>query len=213
MLHCHFFLGRKPSLSLEEFFRYWREKHAYAGEHSPLIKRYIQSHRIPDVKGDDFFDGVAEVWWENEAAAQETMRTGGSQFIADEANFVDPGHREFLATIDHEILKPPAGELIKGVFMIRRHPGLTVAEFRKYWFEVHSPQVLKVPGMRGYIVCPTVDAAYAWAEPRWDGVSHVYWDSVESMAKAFASEQAKPVGEKAISAGSKFFFTREHLIY
>jgi uncharacterized protein (TIGR02118 family) len=213
MLRCHFFLGRKRSLSLDEFFSYWRERHAYAGERNPLTKRYVQSHRIAEVQADDFFDGVAEVWWENEEAAQESLRISASKFITDEANFVDPGRREFLATTEHEILKPQGKDLIKGVFMIRRHPGLTVAEFRKYWFEVHSPQVLKVPGMRGYVVCPTIDAAYTWAEPRWDGVSHVYWDNLESMAKAFASEEAKPVGEKAISAGSKFFFAREHLIY
>jgi uncharacterized protein (TIGR02118 family) len=213
MLRCHFFLGRKRSLSLDQFFRYWREQHANAGERSPLIKRYVQSHRIAEVHADDFFDGIAEVWWENEDAAEESMRLTGNKYIEDEANFVDPGHREFLATTEYEILKPEGKDLIKGAFLIRRHPGLTVAEFRKYWFEVHSPQVLKVPGMRGYVVCPTVDSAYKWAEPRWDGISHVYWDSLESMGQAFASPEAQPVGEKAISAGSKFFFTREHLIY
>jgi uncharacterized protein (TIGR02118 family) len=213
MLRCHYFLGRKRSLSLDEFFHYWLERHAYAGERSPLTKRYVQSHRIPEVQADDFFDGVAEAWWENQEAAQESLRITASKFIADEANFIDSGRREFLATEEHEILAPQGKDLIKGVFLIRRHPGLTVAEFRKYWLEVHSPLVLKVPGLRGYVVCPTIDAAYTWAEPRWDGVSHVYWDDLESMAMAFASEEAKPVGEKAISAGSKFFFTREHLIY
>lgn len=209
MLRCHCFIGRKPSLSLDEFFRYWNQRNG--AQRNPLIKRYVQSHRIAEVPADDFFDGVAELWLENEAAVRGSL--SANTFIANEANFVDPGRREFLVTDEHEILKPQGKDLIKGVFLIRRHPGLSVAEFRKYWFEVHSPQVLKVPGMRGYVVCPTVDTAYIWAEPRWDGVSHVYWDNLESMTKAFASEEAKPVGEKAISAGSKFFFTREHMIY
>ena len=95
MLRCHYFLGRKRSLSLDEFFRYWREQHAYAGERSPLTKRYVQSHRISEVQADDFFDGVAEVWWENEAAAKESLRMTANKFIADEANFVDPGRRSF----------------------------------------------------------------------------------------------------------------------
>lgn len=47
MIHYHYFITHKPSLSLEEFFHYWREKHPLAGGRTERTRRYIQSHRIP----------------------------------------------------------------------------------------------------------------------------------------------------------------------
>ena len=150
MIHYHYFITHKPSLSLDEFFHYWREKHPQAGGHTERTRRYIQSHRIPKPAGNAFFDGCAEVWWDNEDAMIESGKTFGRQFRADELNFIDLTRVESLATTDVVIKPQPApGTAIKGVFIVKRRPGLTLASFRKQWREVHAPAVLKVPGVRG----------------------------------------------------------------
>src|ERR1700742_1834045 len=74
MIFC---LRRLPSISAEEFSRYWREEHAplfkqYAD--ALAVRRYTQSHRLPGRLNDavrdhrgapEGYDGVAEVWFDS----------------------------------------------------------------------------------------------------------------------------------------------------
>ena len=70
-------LHRLPSLSRDEFQRYWREEHAaLIKKHaaSLRIRRYVQVHTIdhpvnqsiPDWRGcPEPYDGVAELWYDS----------------------------------------------------------------------------------------------------------------------------------------------------
>ena len=78
MIHYHYFITHKPSISLEEFFRYWNQKHPLAAPRHELTRRYIQSHRV-HAWATRRFDGVAEVWWDNQEAMVEVGRTTGRQ--------------------------------------------------------------------------------------------------------------------------------------
>jgi uncharacterized protein (TIGR02118 family) len=106
MLKLIFCLHRLPSLSREEFQRYWRE------EHGPLVRRhattlrivrYVQSHGLGG--GLDAalrasrgapagYDGVAELWWESAddfaaASASEAGRAASLALLEDERRFID----------------------------------------------------------------------------------------------------------------------------
>ncbi len=214
MIHYHYFITHKPELSLDEFFHYWREKHPLAAGHTQRTRRYIQSHRIPKPGGDAFFDGCAEVWWDDEDAMIESGKTYGRKFRADEPNFIDMTRVESLATTDVVIKEQPApGTAVKGVFIVKRRVGLTLGNFRKQWREVHAPAVLKLPGVRGYLQCLTLDAAYTWAEPRWDGVAQLWFDDAAAAEQALASAEMKAAAEDGLVGSATSFFARENLIW
>src|SRR5688572_10120771 len=105
VLKLTFCLRRLPKLSLPEFQDYWLTKHG------PLVRRlqpalgmvrYVQQHRLEGalaagmrrVRGaPEPFDGVAELWWESEAAFRSARgpeaREAGRLLLEDEARFID----------------------------------------------------------------------------------------------------------------------------
>ena len=78
--------------------------------------------------------------------------------------------------------------MIKGVFLVKRKPTFLRADFKRYWKDVHAPLALKLPGLRRYVQSHAVDEAYEWAEPRWDGVAHLYFDDAQAAEKAMTSD-------------------------
>jgi uncharacterized protein (TIGR02118 family) len=214
MIHYHYFITHKPSISLEEFFRYWNQKHPLAAPRHELTRRYIQSHRVHGLGGSAPYDGVAEVWWDDQEAMVVVGRATGRQFRADEPNFIDMTRVESLATTDTVIKEQPGpGVGVKGIFIVKRRTGLTLPSFRKQWRERHAPAVLKAPGVRGLVQSLTLDAAYTWAEPRWDGVAHVWFEDEAAAAKAMASAEMKAAGEDGLVGASASFFARENLVW
>ena len=106
MIKLVFALHRRPELSLEEFQRYWRETHAPLVEkHAPVLGfvRYVQLHSRHTQLGEGIrasrgapepFDGIAEIWFESEAAFAEAMQRPGAaeagrELLEDERRFID----------------------------------------------------------------------------------------------------------------------------
>jgi uncharacterized protein (TIGR02118 family) len=218
MIHSHYFITNKPGMPLDEFFTYWRKCHVRAvSEPVPQIRRYLQSHRIPDPEGDAPFQGAAESWFDS-LDDMLAMRGGAAypKMLADEANFIDPAGTEFMATEDRVIVdgeRKPG--MVKCVVLLKRKPGMTVAAFNQYWLEVHGPAAAKFPAVRRYVQCPAVSIAYAVAEPRWDGCAHIWFDDAESAVRAAQSAEYARVG--AADAPNFIgqytsFWAREHLV-
>src|SRR2546422_1242653 len=79
MLKLVFPLRRLPTLSREEFQRYWYETHGpLVRRHAKAlrIRRYVQLHTLDDPinaalqesrGAEEPYDGVAELWWESRA--------------------------------------------------------------------------------------------------------------------------------------------------
>lgn len=91
---------RKPGLSLEEFNRYWREKHGPLVLNTPdfarHIRRYVQCHKTEAsnsgfFSGSSEFDGVGELWFDDMESMERAFRE--PQYLEvvrpDELNFVD----------------------------------------------------------------------------------------------------------------------------
>jgi uncharacterized protein (TIGR02118 family) len=106
LLKLTFCLRRKSGLGLAGFQDYW------LNTHGPLVRRlqpalgmtrYVQLHRREDdlgvgmakVRGaPEPYDGVAELWWENEESFRASGRTpegreAGRLLLEDEARFID----------------------------------------------------------------------------------------------------------------------------
>ncbi|MGO9061725.1 MAG: EthD domain-containing protein [Candidatus Binataceae bacterium] len=218
MIHSHYFITNKPGMPLDEFFTYWRKRHVRAvTDPVPQIRRYLQSHRIPDLEGDAPYQGAAESWYDS-LDDMMAMRNSPAypKMLADEANFIDLSSTEFLLTEDRVIVddeRKPG--MVKCVVLLKRKPGMTVAAFNQYWLEVHAPPAAKFPSVRRYVQCPTASIAYAITEPKWDGCAHIWFDDVESARLALNSEEYTRVG-KADAPNfiglMTSFWAREHLV-
>jgi uncharacterized protein (TIGR02118 family) len=220
MLHVLYFITRKPSLSDAEFHRYWREVHGPIAKRVPQLRRYIQSHRIPFAGADSLYDGAAEVWIDNEAAMNDLRQSPEylQGALADEFNFIDMNRVEWLVTNDQVILDgPQTPQLVKTIFQLKRKPGMSLADFRKYWVEVHGPLVCKLPGLRRYVQCHAIDGAYTYAEPKWDGVAQLWVDNVAAMQSMMAAKEftdgSWPDAEKFLDLPlARSFVAQEHQV-
>lgn len=100
MIKLVYCLRRKEGMSREEFQKYWLETHAELGKNIPGVKRYVQVHTLggelaqmlaeghPSGKA-EAFDGVAELWFEEEDLRQLPGQPGALVAMQDEANFID----------------------------------------------------------------------------------------------------------------------------
>ena len=92
MIKLVYCIAKKPGLSDEEFFSYWREVHAPIGARIPGIRRFVQSRRI-SVPGDAHrpdYDGLAELWFDDaESLLRARQSPEWKASTEDEANFID----------------------------------------------------------------------------------------------------------------------------
>ena len=89
LIYC---ISKLPELSVEEFQRYWRETHAPIAGAIPGLRRYVQSHVVPDVydRSTPPYDGAAELWFDDMDALRKAMASPETRAaLDDEKNFID----------------------------------------------------------------------------------------------------------------------------
>jgi len=102
-------LKRKKGLSLDEFYSYWREKHApLALQHNPQMIKYVQNHGVILPSGEQVYDGVAETWWPDmdtfQAAVEVLQTEAGKPHLEDLERFVDFGQMVSIVT-EEKVIK------------------------------------------------------------------------------------------------------------
>ncbi len=200
MIHQLIFAAPKPGMTEAEFQRYWVEEHAvrYAAK-IPQIRKYMIDTRIPipGETGEPIFSGIAEIWLENEKEQLESLQTkeflGGARL--DEPNWAAFWKTLVLDTDAHVCVEGPPltkGQTwVKFVTVYRRKEGMKLADFRSYCLGPHAANVKNIPGLRRYLECTTRDSWYAFGEPRFDSVAMLWFDSIDALVKARASEEMK----------------------
>ena len=123
MVKLVFCLRRREGLSREEFQRYWREHHApLVRSWAPVmgVRRYVQLHTLDSPLNDALraprdgpepYDGIAELWWDDEAALAASTNTaegrrGAREMLEDEARFIDFSRSPIWIAEEHEIVSP-----------------------------------------------------------------------------------------------------------
>ena len=155
MIHIHQFITRKEPLTEAAFHRYWHEMHGPIAGRIKQLRMYLQSHRIPYAGANSSYDGAAEALFDSLDGLAEMRKSPDfiEGALADGSNFIDPNRVEFMATRDHVIIEGPTGSpLVKGVYQLKRMPGMALQEFRKYWIEVHGRP--RQQASRAPPVCP-----------------------------------------------------------
>lgn len=123
MIKLTFCLHRLPSLSRDEFQRYWREQHApLVARHAAVlrIRRYVQLHSLPDGDpanaglqasrgGPVDYDGVAELWWDSlddlaAATASADGRAASLALLEDERRFIDLARSPLWLGREHVVI-------------------------------------------------------------------------------------------------------------
>jgi uncharacterized protein (TIGR02118 family) len=106
--------------------------------------------------------------------------------------------------------------MIKCIALLRRKPGMTQEEFANRWLNDHTQLSSKLPNCRGYLINVAVphQPAGDGVRPIYDGTAELWWDSVEDMEAAFASEIGRIAGEDADNFCEVriHIYTEEHIV-
>jgi uncharacterized protein (TIGR02118 family) len=121
MIKLTFCLRRLPHLTAAQFHDYWLNSHGpLVRRHAAAlgISRYVQTHAVETpfdagLRGSrqapEPFDGIAELWWTDEAAFERSMRdpaarAAGKILLADEQTFIDLPRSPLWLNREHEIV-------------------------------------------------------------------------------------------------------------
>jgi uncharacterized protein (TIGR02118 family) len=121
--------------------------------------------------------------------------------------------------------------MIKLVYVIVRREEMSAEDFRDYWLNRHGPLVAAQANalkLRKYVQSHPVDEAASEAmravrgmRGPADGVTEVWWDSLEDFQSAYATPEGQAAGRILAEDEAKFidfpksavFLTEEHLIF
>jgi uncharacterized protein (TIGR02118 family) len=98
--------------------------------------------------------------------------------------------------------------MVKLVFCLKRLPHLSRDEFQRHWREHHGPLVREAAAalaIRRYVQLHTLPGptherlrAARGAPEEFDGVAELWFDSVESIAKAGATPEGRAAGRRLL---------------
>jgi uncharacterized protein (TIGR02118 family) len=74
--------------------------------------------------------------------------------------------------------------MVKAIYLIRRKPGMSHADFHRYWREVHGAIAARIPGMRRYVQCHAIDP-----DATYDGAAEAWFDDMDAVRAAVASPE------------------------
>jgi uncharacterized protein (TIGR02118 family) len=82
---------------------------------------------------------------------------------------------------------------LKAIILLTRREGDTPEDFRRWWLEEHAPLARELPGLRKLVF------NVVGGEADYDGVSELWFDSVEEFEAAYASEIGQRVAADSIA--------------
>ena len=216
------YFRRRADLEVEPFQEYWRTRHAEVVTGLPGLRRYVQSHTLLSGyrKGrQPACDGIAEVWFDDVDAIRALDGTDALAAVQeDEAKFIDRSTMKTILTDEHVIRDGalPDG-CVKNVEFVQRRPDLGVAEFQRYWREVHGPLAGEIPVILRYVQSHCRRGGYAGGrQPPCDGVALTWFESTDAMRVSATTEAyARTRADEAnfIAPGElPFIITREHVV-
>ena len=120
--------------------------------------------------------------------------------------------------------------MVKLMFVLRRRPDLTREEFQSYWRDPHAPLVLshaEALGIRRYVQVHTLPEEFQaglrasrQAPEAYDGVAELWYDSLEAIAAAVATEAGQAASVVLLEDERRFidhersplWFGEEHIV-
>jgi uncharacterized protein (TIGR02118 family) len=164
MIRLIYVLRRKPSMSRDEFQKYWHENHGpLVARHATTLNilRYLQDHTLDDPMNEQMakarggmeppYDGVAELWWPTRDALASSFSSAAGQaaskeLVEDEAKFIDFATSPLWLAYEYPQINPsehivarPNSGLVKIFFPLRHPASQTLEQAQLYWRTNHGP--------------------------------------------------------------------------
>ncbi len=106
--------------------------------------------------------------------------------------------------------------MVKLIALLKRKPELSREEFARRWVEEHTKLSSRLPGLRGYRinVATSRQPEGTGPEPIYDGTAELWWDDIDAMEAAFATDLGRRAGEDADQFAEVriHLYTTEHII-
>jgi uncharacterized protein (TIGR02118 family) len=106
--------------------------------------------------------------------------------------------------------------MVKLVAFLKRKPEIGKEQFARRWVESHAKMASQLPGLRAYRINIATDRQPdgTGSEPIYDGTAELWWDSIEAMEAAFATDLGQRAGADAdeFAAVRVHLYTTEHVI-
>lgn len=217
--------ARRSDFDEARFHEYWKTVHGPLALQMDHLRRYVQSHRLPQpLPGFEQvpYDGVAEVWFDTLDEllnlAQNPQYQRGAQ--ADEPKFLDMSKLAFMATREHVVIDgPPMSrdtKWVKAVFLLRRRPDLSVGQFQDYWLNGHAPQIPLDMGVLRYVQCHVLPETYAHGAPVFDGMAELWFENLDAFMAYWLSPRIQQIfGDDAprfLGEGCTGFLAEEYRV-
>ncbi len=104
--------------------------------------------------------------------------------------------------------------MVKLIAFLKRKQGMSLAEFRDYWVNEHTKISARLPGLKGYYINIATERQPDGEDAYFDGTAELWWDSIDEMEAAFASDIGIAAGVDAEHFASfrVHLYTDEHTI-
>lgn len=199
-------IRRQPGWSPEAFSRYWLEHHGPLAARVPGLAAYWQNvvddrlqRGIDFARGPWDFDGFSQLTLGADAAAARPFADGAlaQALVADERHFL--GGLHIVEAEPTEVIAPDARQrprLLKRMSILRRHPDLDEAGFRREW-RVHAGLVRAMPGVAGYRQNVVLARERVKGQPCGrdelpiDGIVELWFESTATLEAAFGSPEGR----------------------
>jgi uncharacterized protein (TIGR02118 family) len=190
------YLKRRADLLQPLFFAWWLGQHKALAEQIPGLRQYIISLAVDAPEG--LFDGMAELWFDDLAAADAAFASPAGQAARADAD-AHVARRECLNLTEHPIIDHPTPPRFKYTAGLKRRADMSREAFAHWWLERHVPYVKKFPAMRKY----RVSLVEFGPETVVDGLAEVWFDDIATLRRVTASEVVKEAQKHSVAHTSE----------
>jgi uncharacterized protein (TIGR02118 family) len=218
-------LKKKADLDMEGFRRHWYGIHADLAGRLAGLRAYIQN-RVVDhrqmgtelPRGREEYDGFSQLWFESIEAMRAAVAGLGQSLSADEVRFL--GDLRIIILHQYEVVaRARTGPLVKQISLLRRRPEISAEHFAAEWRGAHA-RLAAMPGVRGYLQGLIIEREAPKNNPvgyeglPLDGVSEIWFDSIDDLGAAFASGEGKRATADAarVIAEATTFIVEERVV-
>jgi uncharacterized protein (TIGR02118 family) len=186
------YLKRRAELLQPVFFDWWLGQHRMLAEQLPGLRQYTISLAADTQDGP--FDGMAELWFDDLAAADAAFASPRGQAARADAD-AHVARRERLNLTEHRIIDHPTPPRFKYTAGLKRRADMSREAFANWWLERHVPYVKKFPAVRKY----RVSLVESGPETVVDGVAEVWFDDMATLQRVTASDVVKEAQRHSVA--------------
>lgn len=195
-------LVKKAGMSTEEFRDFWFNEHGPIAAQMKNLRRYEQ-HLVVDneqrheiSRGSVEIDGYSELYFDDIFSMEEGVASLHGAGTNDLTNFVDSCKLLiFVKKFDTPVPEELKGQkLIKRMSFLSRAEGVSVDDFQREWWGLHSDLVRKIPGYVGYAQNLVIDRIIngkhvPYEELPIDGMVEFWFKDMDAFNECYSSEE------------------------